>query len=140
MPGVSLNILFCFVELSSLGQAVCSKCKDEQEVCSSLAPQSRVRNGTLGCNKELTWYTADVRTSAAFLEGREAGVDNMRLGVVADAAAESLLLSLQHGRQVRVRQALHNDALHERTPIVVLDVPHPLQTRRLLINGQLQNP
>lgn len=86
-------------------------------------------NGTmLLLGRALTWYTADVHTPAPFLEGREAGVCNMRLGVLADAGIQGPLLGLQHGRQACVRQALHNHALHQGPPVVVLDVPHPLHT------------
>ena len=114
--------------------------KSEKRYYPSIAPHNGVHNAVEDCKEELTWYTADVHTSAAFLEGREAGVDNMGLGVLADAAAQGLLLSLQHGRQMRVWQALHNDALHECAAIIVLDVPHPLQARNSTISDQTLIP
>ena len=60
----------------------------------------------------LTWYTADVYTSAAFLEGREASMSKMGLGVLPDAAVQGTLLGLQHGRQACMGQTLHDHALH----------------------------
>lgn len=71
--------------------------------------------------------------------------DNMGLGVVPDAAFKGLLLSLQHGRQACVGQALHYDTLHQGASIIVLDEPHPLQARRSSLADkctamQLQSP
>lgn len=77
-----------------------------------------------------TWYTCNVNMPCTLLEVLEPFSDNMGLGVVPDAAFKGLLLSLQHGRQARVRQALHYDTLHEGASIIVLDEPHPLQVRR----------
>ena len=51
---------------------------------------------------------------------------NVGLGVLPDAAVQSLLLGLQHVGQAGVGQALHYDALHQGAAIIVLDVPHPL--------------
>ena len=57
-------------------------------------------------------------------------MSNMGLGVLADAAVQGTLLSLQHGRQACVGQTLHNHALHQRPAIVVFDVAHPLHTTK----------
>ena len=56
-------------------------------------------------------------------------MSNMGLGVLADAAVQGTLLSLQHGRQACVGQTLHNDALHQCPAIIVLDVAHPLHSQ-----------
>lgn len=86
-----------------------SSCWDALAHCNSTR---HVTVTTLALYAALTWYTADVHSSAAFLEVGETRVDHMGFGVLANAATQSLLLRLQHGRQARVWQALHYDALH----------------------------
>ena len=79
---------------------------------------------------KLTWYTADVHSSAV-LEGTQALVDNVGLGVLPGSAVQGLFLSLQHAGQSGVRQPLHYDTLHQSAPVIILDVAYPLHQSRL---------
>lgn len=77
----------------------------------------------------LTGDAGDVDAALAVLEGGEPGVDHVGLGQRADVAVQGSPLRPQHARQIRVGQAVADDALHQRAPVVVLYVANPLRTR-----------
>lgn len=57
-------------------------------------------------------------------------MDHVGLGQRADVAVQGGPLRAQHSRQICVGQPVADDALHQRAPVVVLDVAHPLRSRK----------
>lgn len=83
----------------------------------------------------LTGNARNVDAALAVSEGGEAAVDHVGLGQRADVAVQGRPLRTQHTGQICVWQALADDALHERAPIIVLDVAHPLRAHTFWSEG-----
>lgn len=80
---------------------------------------------------KLTWDGLDLKRGCILrVEMLQAGVNDVRPAEAANPSVYCLPLCLNHLRQSRVWQLLVQNTLHERSAIVVFDVPHPLQHKR----------
>lgn len=70
-------------------------------------------------------YLFDRYGPAALLEDLIARIDNVGVGVVFDLVDQTLLLLLDHARDVEVVDELVDHALHQCAALVVFDVPGP---------------